>query len=427
MAHRAFGLADAALSSGRRVQERVVIVGGGMAGLGAALACARARPEMSIDLFERAPEFSEVGAGIQLGPNAVRVLHDWGLQQPLEAVAAFPSELRVRAAADGRVLGRLALGEAMRQRYGAPYATIHRADLHRLLLQALLETTAVALHSGQAVTDHQTDADGVAITTASGGRWYADALLAADGVWSAIRTRLLGDGRTAFSGHLAYRGMVRWDDLPATLRMSQVVAWLGARMHAVHYPVRAGAWLNVVVVVEGPLPPADVEGWDHEARVAELRQRLGPVHADLEAVLQAVPAWRLWPLHVRAPMRGPHEHAQGRVALLGDAAHPTRPYLAQGAAMALEDAWALGQLLAAQPRSGVADWPAVLGHWARGRWARNARVQARSRRNGTVFHASGPLRWARDVTMALLGERVLDQPWLYGGPPDPLSGISAGA
>jgi hypothetical protein len=228
-----------------------------MAGLGAALACARARPEMAIDLFERAPEFSEVGAGIQLSPNAVRVLHDWGLQQPLEAVAAFPSELRVRAADDGRVLGRLALGEAMRQRYGAPYATIHRADLHRLLLQALLETTTVALHKGQVVIGHQTDADGVAITTASGARWHADALLAADGVWSAIRTRLLGDGRAAFSGHLAYRGMVRREDLPAALRTSPVVAWLGARMHAVHYPVRAGAWFNVVVVVEGggPLPP----------------------------------------------------------------------------------------------------------------------------------------------------------------------------
>ena len=427
MAHRAFGLADTALSSGRRVQERVVIVGGGMAGLGAALACARARPEMSIDLFERAPEFSEVGAGIQLGPNAVRVLHDWGLQQPLEAVAAFPSELRVRAAADGRVLGRLALGEAMRQRYGAPYATIHRADLHRLLLQALLETTTVALHKGQAVIGHQTDADGVAITTASGARWHADALLAADGVWSAIRTRLLGDGRAAFSGHLAYRGMVRREDLPAALRTPQVVAWLGACMHAVHYPVRAGQWLNVVVVVEGPLPPADVEGWDHEAHVAELRQRVGRTHKDLDAVLRAVPGWRLWPLHVRAPMRGPHEHAQGRVALLGDAAHPTRPYLAQGAAMALEDAWALGRLLAAQSRTAVADWPAVLARWAQGRWARNARVQARSRRNGTVFHASGPLRWARDAVMALWGERALDQPWLYGGPPDPLSGISARA
>jgi salicylate hydroxylase len=398
-----------------------------MAGLGAALACARARPETTIELFERAPEFSEVGAGIQLGPNAVRVLHDWGLQQALEAVAAFPSELCVRTAADGRVLGRLALGEAMRQRYGAPYATIHRADLHRLLLQALRETTAVALHTGQTVTSHQTDADGVAITTASGGRWHADALLAADGVWSAIRTRLLGDGRAAFSGHLAYRGMVRREDLPAALRTPQVVAWLGARMHAVHYPVRAGAWFNVVVVVEGPLPPADVESWDHEARVADLRQRLGVVHGDLDAVLQAVPAWRLWPLHVRTPMRGPHEHAQGRVALLGDAAHPTRPYLAQGAAMALEDAWALGRLLAAQPRSAVADWPAVLARWAQGRWARNARVQARSRRNGVIFHARGPLRWARDTVMALRGQRGLDQPWLYSGPPDPLSGVGARA
>jgi len=169
------------------------------------------------------------------------------------------------------------------------------------------------------------------------------------------------------------------------------------------------------------------ESWDHEARVAELRQRVGRTHEDLDAVLRAVPGWRLWPLHVRAPMRGPHEHAQGRVALLGDAAHPTRPYLAQGAAMALEDAWALGRLLAAQSRTAVADWPAVLAHWAQARWARNARVQARSWRNGTVFHARAALRWARDAALSLWGERALDQPWLYGGPPDPLSGISARA
>lgn len=401
-------------------QGRVLVVGGGMAGLGAALACARARPGLEIALLERAQAFSEVGAGIQLGPNAVRVLHAWGLRQPLASVAAFPERLRVRTARGGDPLGQLPLGVHARERYGAPYATVHRADLHGLLLAALQDTTDVALHTGEAVVDHADHADGVAVTTAAGRRWTADALLAADGVWSRIRERMLGDGRPTFSGHLAYRGLVRMADLPARLRVPEVVAWLGPCLHGVHYPVRAGEWLNVVVVIEGPLPPSDVEGWDHEAHAVHLRAALGPVHEDLEAVLHAVLGWRLWPLHVREPMRGPHEHAQGRVALLGDAAHPTRPYLAQGAAMALEDAWALGRLLQSDTAS-APDWSGWLSRWARGRWARNARVQARSRRNGTVFHARGPVRWGRDLALALLGERLLDQPWLYDGPPDPLT------
>lgn len=399
---------------------RILVVGGGMAGLGAALACAQARPDSDIALLERAPTFSEVGAGIQLGPNAVRVLHDWGLREPLAAVAAFPQRLRVRAAHGGDELGELALGERARQRYGEPYATVHRADLHGLLLAALQDTTGVALHNGEAVVAYAERADGVEVRTAAERRWTADVLLAADGVWSPTRQRLLGDGRPVFSGHLAYRGLVRMADLPARLRASEVVAWLGPRLHGVHYPVRAGQWLNVVMVVEGPLPPTDAEGWDHEAHAVHLRAALGPVHADLEAVLHAVLHWRLWPLHAREPMRGPHEHARGRVALLGDAAHPMRPYLAQGAAMALEDAWALGRLLRAQP-PGQVDWPGWLAQWAQGRWARNARVQARSRRNGVVFHARGLVRWGRDRAMALLGERLLDQPWLYDGPPDPLA------
>lgn len=402
-----------------RTRGRVLIVGGGMAGLGAALACARARPGLAVTLLEQSPLFSEVGAGIQLGPNAVRVLYDWGLRSALASVAVFPQRLRVRAARSGHVLAQLALGERARERYGAPYATIHRADLHGLLLAAVQQRADVALHTNQMVVGHTEYADRVEVNTRADNRWAGDILLAADGVWSRTRERLLGDGRPSYSGHLAYRGLVRMTDLPARLRNPEVTLWLGPAMHGVHYPVRVGEWLNVVVVVEGPLPPSDAESWDHEAHAAHLYAALGPMHGDLEAVLRAVHGWRLWPLHVRAPMRGPHEHAKGRVALLGDAAHPTRPYLAQGAAMALEDAWTLGRLLQ-HTNASTPDWQGWLAYWARMRWARNARVQARSRRNGVIFHARGPLRWGRDMALAMLGERLLDQPWLYAGPVDPL-------
>jgi salicylate hydroxylase len=182
-----------------------------------------------------------------------------------------------------------------------------------------------------------------------------------------------------------------------------------------------------VAVVHGVLgqghggpPGSDPQSWSHEARAGDLRRALGPACAELMGMLDAVPQWKLWALNDRPPLRGPHEQAQGRVALLGDAAHPLRPYLAQGAAMALEDAWTLGRLLPPPAGRAALDWPALLARYAQARWQRNARVQARSARNGTIFHASGPLRLARNTAMAVLGEALLDNPWLYSGPPQPV-------
>lgn len=395
----------------------LLVVGGGMAGLSAALVAQRAGLEVT--LLEQASEFSEVGAGIQLGPNAVRVLHDWGLEAELRAVAAFPEALRVRDARSGGLLGRLTLGEAMRSRYGQPYATIHRADLHRILLQQIEGRVDCRLQ--QRVQGFEQDDKGVRLQAEDGTRYQADALLGCDGLWSRVRAQLLADGKPVFGGDLAYRGLVRMADLPPDLRRNEVTAWLAPGLHAVHYPVCSGDWMNVVVVVEGEIP-SDPEGWDQAAQATRLRAALGAVHGDFGRLLDAVPGWRLWPLNARPPMRGPHEHAQGRVALLGDAAHPTRPYLAQGAAMALEDAWTLGRLLE-QPRwrlAGRLDWPGLLQALAQARWRRNGWIQERSRRNGLIFHARGPLRWGRDLAMGLLGERLIDVPELYRGPPQTL-------
>lgn len=401
--------------------DDLLVIGGGMAGLSAALVAQRAG--LQVTLLEQAEAFSEVGAGIQLGPNAVRVLHDWGLLPALRELAAFPERLAVRDARSGAQLGGLTLGTAIEQRYGQPYATIHRADLHQLLLRQLQDSGQVDCRLRQRLQGFEQDAEGVRLQTEDGSRYQAGALLGCDGLWSRVRDQLLADGAPVFSGDLAYRGLVPMADLPPELRRNQVTAWLAPGLHAVHYPVRAGAAMNVIVVVEGPIP-SDPESWDHAAQAPQLRRALGPVPGDFDRLLQAVPDWRLWPLNARAPMRGPHEHAQGRVALLGDAAHPTRPYLAQGAAMALEDAWTLGRLLA-QPgwRHGAAgpgiDWSGLLQTLARRRWRRNAWIQQRSRRNGQIFHAAGPLRWGRDLGMALLGERLVDLPELYRGPPAP--------
>jgi len=414
------------------MNSNVLIAGGGIGGMGLAVALSRAG--LSVDLLEQTPEFSEVGAGIQLGPNAVRVLSDWGLSNALQAVAAFPDRLRVCDAHQGTVLGELALSERAQQKYGQPYATIHRADALQVLLAAAQAEPRVTLHLKERVRNlHETPA-GVHVLTETGHTYEAAALVGCDGLWSVVRRHVTagpvglqpgGDPPLEvpprFSGHLAYRGMVAQADLPANLRTQSVTAWLGAQLHVVHYPVRRGELVNVVAVVEGR-HTGNPQGWSHDANRAELLEAIGNVHPQLRGMLEAVTTWKLWPLNDRPPMTGAYEHAQGRVALAGDAAHPMRPYLAQGAAMALEDAWTLGRLaqreLGRVGDAGSMAWANLFQCYANGRWQRNARVQATSIRNGTVFHADGLLRMGRDLALSTLGNRLLDKDWLYSGPPD---------
>ena len=404
-----------------RFAQEMLVAGGGIGGLAAALACVRAGWRARV--FEGAAAFAEIGAGLQLGPNATRLLQGWGLGAALDAVAAFPDRLEIRSAASGRILGRLALGEQARARYGAPYATLHRADLHALLRAAVQSHGEAVIHLGTRVTrvEPQDDAVGVAAETAAlpGGapglvRIEGDALVAADGLWSQVRTAVVpGGAAPRVTGHTAYRALLRQADLPADLRSAQVTVWLGARMHLVQYPVRGGEWLNVVLLVQSDaaLPAgADPRDWSQFAPPGGAAAALAGACAPLRALHEAVADWRLWMLCDRPPVAGPGELARGRIALLGDAAHPMLPYLAQGAGMAIEDAAVLGNVLAMD----AVDVPLRLRSYAQRRWQRVARVQAVARRNAAVFHAGGPVRWGRDIAMAVLGERLLDQPWLYG-------------
>lgn len=395
----------------RKQLEQVVVSGGGIGGLAAALACARRG--VPVQLIERAEQLSEVGAGIQIGPNVTRILQAWGLGDALAQVAAFPQRLQARDAQTGQVLGSLRLAERAQALYGAPYATIHRADLQNLLHAAAC-ADGVPVRLGQTVQGWRETTGSVQVNTADGQSVQADALIGADGVWSAVRQQLLGDAPARFTGHLAYRALVAQADLPLHLRSDEVTVWMGPRLHVVHYPVRSGQWLNVVAIVHG-VKPAQADAWDTTGHAQALMQAMGGVGVDLHERLVSVSAWRQWVLHDRAPMAGAHEMAQGRVALLGDAAHPMRPYLAQGAGMAIEDAQVLGQCLSAETGSVVERLQA----YAEQRWARNARVQARAIRNGRIFHATGPVAWGRNLSMRLMGERVMDVPWLYG-PPSPV-------
>lgn len=392
------------------MKKQVLIAGGGIGGLAAGIGATRAGCE--VRLFERAEGFSEIGAGIQLGPNVVRRLQAWGLQQGLQTVVALPEALQVRSALSGQALARMPLGSTAVERYGAAYVTIHRADLHQLLLTALHGCADIHLNLGH-VIEHYRESDG-AVTVRDQARKLieGDALICADGVHSRLRRQMLGDVPPRATGHLAYRAMVRQAELPQRLRTNEVTAWLGPRLHVIQYPVRRGELLNLVVIVQGPAP-ADMERWDHAANAQDLETVLAGTCSALQDLVRSVPrqGWRLWPLADRPPLRSPAEMAQGLVALLGDASHPMRPYLAQGAGMAIEDAAELQRALSMHDL----DMDLRLRRYALNRWQRNARVQARSQRNGRIFHATGPIRWGRDTALKLLGARIMDLPWLYRG------------
>jgi len=392
----------------------MIIVGGGIGGLAAALACgqAGARPQV----LERAATFSEVGAGIQMGPNVTRTLHAWGLAEDLKAIGFAPRKLEAKDTQTGQVIGSLRLGQQSLDTYGAPYVTVHRADLHRVLLQKLMRSGLAQLRLDSEVEAVQQAADGIQISGTNLPASLTEfsqfsAMVGADGLWSATRQFVVPPTTPRVTGLLAYRALLPMQFVPEKLRLQDVNVWLGPKVHAVLYPVQCGECLNVVVVVQGRTP-ANLTDWDHAGNKEELVRAMGPIHADLRDMLAAVPAWRLWPLCDRPPLQGPHEMAKGRIALLGDAAHPMRPFLAQGAGMAIEDAAELARSWAR------ADLPVEdrLKMYAQARWARNAQVQQRSIRNGQIFHLQGPLRWGRNVAMKLMGESLMDVPWLYAGP-----------
>lgn len=397
-----------------KVENSMLIVGGGIGGLAAALACAQkgAKPL----LLERATQFSEVGAGIQMGPNVTRTLFSWGLEKALNEFTFVPQSLQVRDAVSGQTLGTLTLGQRSLEKYGAPYVTVHRADLHHVLLQKVLNDGLAELKLQSQVDSLQEIHDGISvqvrdIQTGQIEAIKSPAMVGADGLWSDTRNYVLTNTPPRVTGLVAYRALLPMRLLPEVLRQQDVMVWVGSRMHAVLYPVRGGEFLNMVVIAPGQLPES-LKDWDHDANQEELLEALGALHPHLKDVLEAVPAWRRWPICDRLPLVSASQMAKGRIALLGDAAHPMRPFLAQGAGMAIEDAAELAACWAQVDLPLNARWQL----YAQMRWARNARVQARSIRNGRIFHMQGPMRWGRDLAMRLMGESLMDVPWLYAGP-----------
>ena len=393
----------------------ILLVGGGLGGLATALALGQAG--VATQLFEQSPAFTEVGAGIGLGPNAVRRLQGWGVWEALQAKGFVPSQLEVMDAKTGQQLGCLPMAKAFEQRYGAPYLTIHRADLHQVLSDAVNAQGLSALHLGHRLQNAQADASCVKTQWLSsegqGVEHASQALIGADGINSKLRELAWPSSQLQASGHWAYRTLLPRHTLPAAWRGDAMGLWVGPRLHVVHYPVRGGEWLNVVVLVETH-DAAQTPGWDSQRSAAQtandLQTALQGSCSRLQDLVLMSDSWRAWALFDRHPVQSADDMAQGRLALVGDAAHPMLPYLAQGAGMAIEDADTLAQCWLQSGQT----VEQRLQAYAEARWQRVVKVQARARSNARLFHASGALAWGRDLAMRWGGAAVMDMPWLYG-------------
>jgi 3-hydroxybenzoate 6-monooxygenase len=382
-----------------------LIAGGGIGGLTAALALSR--HGYRVCLIEQAREFKEIGAGIQLGPNVFKMFDRLGITDQISSTAVFPESLLVMDSITAEEVTRIPLGEKFRNRFRYPYALIHRADIHAVLLQACRSLPMITLVTSQKVVRFEDRGDKVVAHTEDGMSFEGAALIGADGLWSTIRATVVGDGPPRVSGHIAYRAVLPTEEVPLHLRIPSMTLWAGPRNHLVHYPLRGGELFNLVAVFHSDRYR---EGWDSAGDPDELKNRFQDVVPDVQTMLGKIESWRMWVLCDREPVKN---WSQGRVTLLGDAAHPTLQYLAQGACMAIEDA----VILAEEMDRASGDHPKAFEAYQERRYLRTGRVQLTARLYGEFFHAAGA---SREIRNQFLRERTSEEAresmgWLYDG------------
>ena len=382
-----------------------LVAGGGIGGLAAALVLAR--HGHSVQVLEQADAFGEIGAGIQLGPNAFRIFEHLGLTDAVRRVAYFPPHLVMRDVRSGELVVKSPVGERTRTAHGHPYGVIYRADLHQVLLEACRAVAAIDLQVRSKLTAFTQDAAGIAVQLADGRRLNGRALIGADGLWSRVREAIVGDGKPRVSGHIAYRAVLPRDHVPAHLYSPDVTLWGGEKTHLVHYPLRRGELFNLVAVFHSDRYE---EGWNTFGDPEELQLRFRHAAPPVLELLSKIETWKMWVLCDREPVA---DWSQGRATLLGDAAHPMLQYLAQGASMAIEDAVTLGAALQAMPD----DIPAAFVAYQRARYLRTGRVQLTARFYGEIYHASGVMRELRNRMFQSGDEAAgfIGTHWLYQG------------
>jgi salicylate hydroxylase len=393
------------------VPRTVVIAGAGIGGLTAALAIAR--QGFRVCVLEAAERLEEIGAGIQLSPNASRILIALGLRDRLTPYAVAPEELKVMDAASGRVLTRAALGVEAERRYGAPYWMIHRGDLQAVLCEAVKTEPGISLQLGAKVEHFTLGENGVTITAHRNAQPIEErgvALIGADGLWSTLRNQLGHHAVPRFAHRTAWRALVPAEAVEPEFSTPAINLWLGHDAHLVHYPVKAGRLVNIVAILRDEW---DQPGWSAPGASEELLARYPAArwYASARGLIGAATQWQKWALYDCAPLK---HWGEGPITLLGDAAHPMLPYLAQGAAMAIEDAAVLGHCLGE-----MRDDPAcALRAYEQNRRARTARTQRAAHSNGTVYHLGGIGALLRTLALRVMGKRLIRRyDWLYGWQP----------
>ena len=386
-------------------QLPVIVAGGGIGGLAAALALVR--QGFQVTVLEQAPEIGEIGAGIQLGPNAFHAFDALGIGDKARGRAVYTDYMVMHDALDESQVGKIETGEAFRKRFGNPYAVIHRADVHLSLLEGAQETGKVEFHTNTRIVSIEQDEANSTVTAIdqNGKRWTGQALIGADGGKSVVRQQYVNDPPRV-TGHVVYRAVVDKKDFPVDLQWNAASLWAGPKCHLVHYPLRGGEQYNVVVTFHS----RQQETWGvTDGSKEEVESYFQGISPKARQLIELPKTWKRWATADREPIA---QWSFGRTTLLGDAAHPTLQYLAQGACMALEDGVTLGEAL----RVSGDDFDAAFALYQRSRVARTARTVLSAREMGRIFHARGVERLVRnDLWRGRSPERFYDaMEWLYG-------------
>lgn len=379
--------------------NKIAVVGAGIGGL--AVAAGLLRHGIACEIFEQADGFGEAGAGVQIAPNAARLLHRLGIAERIDRVAIKPDAVEMRHWCDNLIIARTRLGAECAQRYGAPYYTFHRVDLHRVLLDLIPRPRVHLDHRCAGVSEHD---DVVTLDFANGATWRGDLVIGADGVRSTVRAALVPDN-PRFSGQAMYRGLVPADRLPHLAGPSRVRLWLGPNQHCVCYPIARGLFSFGATVPAGDSSP---ENWTEPGRVEDLAAAYRGWHQDVQRIIDVLDNVSRWALHDRDPVT---RWSSKRITLVGDAAHPMLPFMAQGANQAIEDAFVLAKYLTRTTSTRIPD---SLAGYERARVARTAEVQRISRNNGMLFHLpDDDAQRERDWVMSMKQE-LPNQAWLFG-------------
>ena len=394
------------------VSRTIIVAGAGIGGLTASLALAR--QGFRVVVLEKAERLEEAGAGLQLSPNASRILIELGLQPRLASRAITPEAISIISARSGGEIARLPLGDAAASKAGAPYWVVHRADLQSALQAEVNDHPDIELRLGCQFEDVGTHAKGLTVVQRSGNtrqQELALALVGADGIWSAVRHHLFPNVQPRFSGLIAWRGTLDATQLPREYTSRRVQLWMGPNAHLVAYPISGARQINVVAIVPGTW---NRPGWSAPGEANEIKNAFTAARwpAGARMMIGAVDEWRKWALFT-VPDGGEWTH--GAVALLGDAAHAMLPFAAQGAGMAIEDAAVLAKCLGQTQREGGPTIASAMQMYSRTRRSRISRIRRTARQNGRVYHLSGPMAFARDLAIKAMGpHRMLArQDWIY--------------